>query len=52
MEEINEFIEMIFVDAGLEGIGCTVGMGLLWAIFFGGAFAIFREIINLLVYTI
>ena len=52
MEEINEFVETLFVDVGLEGIGCTAGMGLLWGIFFGGAFVAFREIINLLVYTI
>lgn len=52
MEEINEFIETILLDVGAEGVGCSAGMSILWALFFGGAFATLREIINLLVGTI
>lgn len=52
MDEINEFIETILLDVGVEGIGCSAGISMLWALFFGGAFVTFREIIELLVYTI
>lgn len=52
MDEINEFLETILLDVGAEGIGCSAGISILWALFFGGAFLTFREILNCLVYTI
>lgn len=49
MNELNELIETIMVDVAEEGIGTTAGMGLLWGLFFCGAFAGFTGLLNLLV---
>lgn len=52
MEELNELIESLMIDVAEEGMGATAGMGLLWGLFFAGAYAEFSEILNLLVSTI
>lgn len=52
MDEINELIEAIIIDVAEEGIGSSVGMGLIWGMFFGGTFTAFSGIISLLVSTI
>lgn len=52
MDDINELIESLMVDAAEEGIGTTAGLGLLWGLFFTGAFAGFAGLLNLLASTI
>jgi len=52
MNELNELIESLMIDVAEEGIGATAGIGLLWGLFFTGAFAAFSGIINLLASTI
>ncbi len=52
MNELNELIEGLMIDVAEEGIGATAGIGLLWGLFFTGAFAAFSGIINLLASTI
>lgn len=52
MDEINELIEAMIIDVAEEGVGATAGIGLLWGVFFGGTFAAFAGILNLLVSTI
>jgi len=52
MDEINELIESIMIDVAEEGLGAAAGMALLWGLFFGGTFAAFTGIINLLASTI
>lgn len=52
MEELNELIESLLIDVAEEGIGTSVGIGLLWGLFFAGAFAGFTGILTLLSSTI
>lgn len=52
MNELNELIESTFLDAGVEGIGTTAGVGLMWGMFFCGSFALFKELLALLVSTV
>ena len=52
MEELNELIESIMIDVAEEGIGTTAGIGLLWGLFFGGAYAIFQGLLELLASTL
>ena len=52
MNELNELIENLMIDIAEEGIGATAGIGLLWGLFFTGAYASFSGIINLLASTI
>lgn len=52
MEELNKLIEALMIDVAEEGVGVTAGMGLLWGLFFTGAYVEFSEILNLLVSTI
>ncbi len=52
MNEINELIESLIIDVAEEGIGTSAGIGLLWALFFGGAFAAFQGILTLLAGTV
>ena len=52
MDELNELIESLMIDVAEEGIGATAGIGLLWGLFFTGAFAAFSGILNLLASTI
>lgn len=52
MEELNELIESLLVDIAEEGLGATAGIGLMWGLFFGGAYAAFTGILNLLASTI
>ena len=48
MDELNELIESFFIDVGIEGIGTTAGIVLLWGLFFGGTFALFKDLLELL----
>ena len=48
INELNELVESLIVDVAEEGVGTTAGIGLLWGLFFGGAFAAFSGILNLL----
>ena len=52
MNELNELIESLMIDVAEEGVGATAGIGLLWGVFFTGAYASFSGIINLLASTI
>lgn len=52
MDELNEIIESLFLDVGIEGIGTTAGIGLLWSLFFGGAFTLFIGLVELLAGTV
>ena len=52
MEELNELIESLLIDVGEEGIGATAGIGLMWGLFFGGAFALFKGLLELLAGTV
>jgi len=52
INELNELVESIILDVAEEGIGATAGIGLLWGLFFTGAFAAFSGILNLLASTI
>lgn len=52
MERLNELIESMLLDAGVEGLGTAAGIGLLWGCFFGGTFALFRDILELLASTV
>ena len=52
MELLNEQIESMLLDVGLEGLGTASGIALLWGCFFGGTFALFHELLNLLAQTI
>ena len=52
MEALNELIESLLLDVGLEGVGTAAGIGLLWACFLGGEFAVFYDILELLASTI
>lgn len=52
MNELNELIEGLMIDVAEEGIGATAGIGLLWGVFFTGAYAGISGMINLLVSTI
>ncbi len=52
MNELNELIESFMIDVAEEGTGATAGIGLLWGVFFAGAYASFSGIINLLASTI
>ena len=52
MELLNEQIESMFLDIGLEGIGTASGIALLWGCFFGGTFSLFRGLLELLAATI
>lgn len=52
MEEINELIESLLIDVGIEGIGTTFGIGLMWGLFFTGGFAVFHMVLETLVSTI
>lgn len=52
MEVLNELIESMFLDAGLEGMGATAGIALVWGCFFGGTFVLFHELLELLAGTV
>ena len=52
MEALIELIESLLLDTGLEGVGTAAGIGMLWACFFGGAFATFHKVLELLASTI
>lgn len=52
MNELNDLIESLIIDVAEEGIGTSAGIGLLWALFFGGAFAAFQGILLLLSSTV
>ena len=52
MEELNELIDAFFLDVALEGIGTAAGIALMWGLFFGGAYALFQRILELLASTI
>ena len=52
MEELNEIIETFFIDIAEEGLGTIAGVGLMWGLFFGGAFMTFRTLMELLASTI
>ena len=52
MEGLNELIESMFLDIGIEGVGTATGIGMLWSSFFGGSFVLLHELLELLVGTI
>ena len=52
MEELNELIESLMIDVAEEGIGTTAGIGLMWGLFFGGAFMLFQGLLELLASTV
>lgn len=52
MEELNELIESMMIDVAEEGVGATAGIGLLWGLFFGGAFTLFKGLLELLAGTV
>ena len=52
MELLNEQIESLLLDVGIEGLGTAAGMALLWGCFFGGTFALFHSLLDLLAGTI
>jgi len=52
MEEINELIESMMIDVAEEGIGTVAGIGLMWGMFFGGTFTLFRGLLELLAATV
>ncbi|MBQ8519468.1 MAG: hypothetical protein IJ455_07715 [Agathobacter sp.] len=52
MDELNEMIESILIDVAEEGIGTSAGIGLMWGLFFGGTFALFKSLLELLAGTI
>ena len=52
MDEINQIIESLIIDVAEEGVGTSAGIGLLWTLFFGGAFAAFQRILTLLAGTV
>ena len=52
MEVLNELMESILLDIGVEGLGTAAGITLLWGCFFGGAFALFHGILELLASTV
>lgn len=52
MNEINELIESLMIDVAEEGIGTAAGIGILWALFYGGAFAAFQGLLELLAGTV
>ena len=52
MDELNELIESLMIDVAEEGIGTTAGIGLMWGLFFGGAFALFQGLLELLASTV
>ena len=49
MNELNEIIEHLMIDIGLEGIGTAAGIGLMWGLMFGGSFFLFHGLLELLV---
>lgn len=52
MEELNGLIESIMIDVAEEGVGTAAGIGLMWGLFFGGGFTLFRGLLELLAGTI
>lgn len=52
LEELNELIEGMVIDIASEGMGTTLGLILMWGMFFGGAFAVFYGLMILLSSTI
>ena len=52
LEELNELIENFIIDIASEGIGTTLGYILMWGLFFGGTFALFSGLMNLLSSTV
>lgn len=52
MDELNEWIESMVIDVAEEGIGTAAGIGLMWGLFFGGAFVLFQGLLELLAGTI
>ena len=52
MNELNELIESMLIDVGVEGIGTTAGIALLWGMFFCGSVALFVGVLELLIGTI
>ena len=52
MEELNELIASLVIDVGVEGIGTTAGIGLMWGLFIGGGFALFQGVLELLASTV
>ena len=52
MEELNEWIESMMLDTGLEGVATAAGIGMLWGCFFGGGYALFHSLLELLAGTV
>jgi len=52
LEELNELLEGIMIDIASEGMGTTLGYVLMWGMFFGGTFAVFYGLMELLSSTI
>ena len=38
LEELNELVEGMIIDITSEGMGTTIGVALMWGMFFGGTF--------------
>ena len=52
MEVLNEWIESMMLDVGLEGVGTAAGLALLWGCFFAGTYSLFHSVLHLLTSTI
>ena len=52
MEALNEQIVSLLMDSGLEGVGASAGIGLLWGCFFHGSYELFGRLLELLASTI
>lgn len=52
LEELNELLEGIMIDIASEGMGTAFGYVLMWGMFFGGTFAVFYGLMELLSSTI
>lgn len=52
LEELNELVEGMIIDITSEGMGTTIGVVLMWGMFFGGTFAMFTRLMQLLSSTV
>lgn len=52
MEVLNDWIESMILDIGLEGVGTAAGIALLWGCFFGGTYSLFHSVLYLLASTV
>lgn len=52
LEELNELVEGMIIDITSEGMGTTIGVALMWGMFFGGTFAMFTRLMQLLSSTV